>query len=350
MATNPDPFFSTLPQAIAATVGFSLTFATVFYSLERKRREKRTDNLRNELTGLKEQYENVVESIILTYANGRLTDESLANISKDPKRIREQAREQDEPAQLETWAHFKRINSCLDNICADNTYLLSKTEFEAFNDSIEILKYSYENRGDHSKELYRELQPGSTDSVPNGYYQEDIFNIEHGDWEDERVKTWLQRREGPARAGSDLTGTNLYSHGKVIDALRSDFSDVDSKKSGTIVNWNPILGKIIISCGILSITGIFLPVSFLTSSGGIDVLPVIGGNGIFVVQSLMIIVNLAISLYILALVYQRYKKDSSFNSGSTNQLFGLKTKYSDFKGWLQEYELCDESSENESPR
>jgi len=112
-------FFSTLAQSTAAIASFIIAISTIFYQLERRRVNERTDEVCDELTKLRQRYEFIIDTISGNF-DDRLGDEIdtpyLTDTNIGPNDLRKKI-DADEKLELSStalvWGLLYRIFTCL---------------------------------------------------------------------------------------------------------------------------------------------------------------------------------------------------------------------------------------------
>lgn len=273
---SPEWFFSTMAQSVAAIIGFIMAFTAVLYSLERQRREERTDDLRAELIDLRDKYIDILDKIESALFDRLFQDDIKDKIGdkdaqKRKKEIEEIIDEENikNPDTMFFWWHVNRITNLLDDIEGSSdpmSLLLDLDQMDKLRESIEwITNRLHPTDRDFLKQLYTELG-GKKD--PKNVISTNILTEKKEGLDpnmSERkatkdLKYWFKQKSTP-RIG--VTGNDLRSWRYLFNALDSDFDKVDKIKGYTILDFSPNSKKIIMVSGVLTIPGIFLPLLFL---------------------------------------------------------------------------------------
>ena len=158
---SPTQLFSMLTQAVAGIVGFVVSFGAVLYTLERQRRERRTERLREELRDFKSTYENVINAIWLATAAAPVTSDSVDEI--DLEQPEDQLRdmienEANEVDKILFSYHMMQLKTLLEDINPENDYLLPENDFQKFKNSIDwVTDYLDAGNRDQNIQLYIDL-------------------------------------------------------------------------------------------------------------------------------------------------------------------------------------------------
>lgn len=263
---NPAWFFSTLSQGTAAIVGLLVSARLIQYQLERQRRERRTEDLREEIQEFDEKFGHILSPMAGTFAKN--ADGSFWSqarflwISGDELNLRI-AMNSSMPVVTMYWAHMVRISHILMTGIHPSSnprahYLFSEEEFNRLRESITWLKNNVDERSPFIEYLYADLAiPG------NNPYTADVLDP---DPPGESLQDWLQRYQDYAtRHSTLLSGKNLQSYQRVFGELHQDFQRLDSLRENTIITFNPGINLFLAKASALILVGVILPLAAITS-------------------------------------------------------------------------------------
>lgn len=257
-------FFSTLSQGTAAIVGLLVSARLIQYQLERQRRERRTEDLREEIKEFEEKFGDVVPPMAgAFFENADLLIEStpsLYDIHTLPSNELNLkiAMDSSKPVVTLYWAHMFRVNHVLmedihPSPDPERHYLLSEEGFDTLRDSIKWLKTNMDQRSDFIEYLYADLEI-EADSP----YTANVLDV---DMPRESLHEWLQRHQN----WNPPSGKNLQSYQHVIGELYRDFQRLDSLRQNTIITFNSGIGIFLKKASALIIVGVILPLTAITS-------------------------------------------------------------------------------------
>lgn len=318
-------FFSTLAQVSATIVGFIVAFSAGLYPLERQRREDRTDRLRNALINFRNDYFKIIRSLSLIAHDGDVTTQGyLKDFGKDVEELREDIEEdtgqrgEDSPI---IWAHLYRIQELLEKVDAENDFLLTSEELDILGDSIQWL-YSYFNvANEDNQQFYYELSDlVNENQIPDGYYHDDVYDSGAGAVNSGNdVRIWItaesdgRHREwaGYSQNDSGISGKNLFSYATVLEYIHQDIEQVERRRSGTILNYEPRIKSIIWGVVGMTIIGVFVPSIFLlTPASGLEMLIIEGWN-LLIAQWLLLLLSGIAFAFLLFQVMKSIETDVS---------------------------------------
>lgn len=363
---SPEWFFSTIAQAAAAIVGFVIAFSAIIYQMERRRREQRTEELREHLSDLHSKYMDVIA--VMASGFGMRVDLHLESLGPSDPRYRDagpddypgehrglearaamqgyldtpletdaqefEARfdeweEADKSMTFVTHLHLLRVNELLGRMgpSEDITshYLLSTDEFEKLGESVGALAdiFGLRNLG-RGQQLYNELRGASDESAYGAFYskkafggpvEEDVAVDEVTDWLLEYVRPEIAdhlntlkrhlRLEDETEEDDDgrpFTADSIAMWSLVFDELASDFEDADIQRYNTILDPPPRMNRILTVSGLLLFIGVFVPLIFLLTVP--DTVPLLrfAGRGLLVFQFAVLSVVGILSVYLLNIV------------------------------------------------
>ncbi|WP_157972750.1 hypothetical protein [Haloprofundus halophilus] len=263
---NPAWFFSTLSQGIAAIVGLLVSARLIQYQLERQRRERRTEDLREEIQDFDEKFGHILSPMAGTFAES--ADLSFWSQSRflwlsGDKLNFDIAINSPTPVVTMYWIHMARISHVLMTGIYPSPnprahYLFSQKEFDRLRESITWLKENVDERSLFIEYLYADL--GIQGNKP---YTANVFNP---DPPGESLQDWLQRYQDYAtRHSTLLSGKNLQSYQRVFGELHRDFQRLDSLRQNTIITFNPGINTFLAKVSSLILVGVILPLAAITS-------------------------------------------------------------------------------------
>ena len=307
-------FFSTLSQATAAIVGLLVSARLIQYQLERQRRERRTEDLREETKEFEEKFGDVISPMAgAFFENADLLIEStpslyeIHTLSSDELNL-EIAMESSKPVVTLYWAHMVRVNHVLmedihPSPDPERHYLLSEEGFGTLRDSIKWLKTNMDQRSAFIEYLYTDL--GMEADSP---YTANVLDV---DMPRESLHEWLQRHYD----WNPPSGKNLQSYQYVISELHRDFQRLDSLRQNTIITFESGIGVFLKKASALIIVGVILPLTAITS----DVPEflswlVIDGAILFMYEMVLLIGTVFFTVVLLDDLRQEFENKSLLNN------------------------------------
>ena len=259
-------FFSTLSQGTAAIVGLLVSARLIQYQLERQRRERRTEDLREEIQEFDEKFGHILSPMGGTFA--RSADLSFWSHSRflwmsDNELNFEIAMDSSMPVVTMYWVHMARISHILMTGIHPSPnprahYLFSEKEFDRLRESITWLKKNVDERSPFIEYLYADL--GIQGNKPY------TANVLDPDPPGESLQDWLQRYQNYAtRHSTLLSGKNLQSYQRVFGELHRDFQRLDSLRENTIITFNPGINPFLAKASALILVGVILPLAAIAS-------------------------------------------------------------------------------------
>lgn len=262
----PAWFFSTLSQATAAIVGLLVSARLIQYQLERQRRERRTEDLREEIQEFDEKFGHILSPMAGTFAESAdlsfWSSSIFLPIPGDKLNLRI-VMDSSMPVVTMYWVHMARISHILMTGIHPSPnprehHLFSETEFDRLRESITWLKGNVDERSMFIEYLYADL--GIEGNKP---YTADVLNP---DPPGESLQDWLQRYQDYAtRHSTLLSGKNLQSYQRVFGELHRDFQRLDSLRENTIIAFNPGINPFLAKASALILVGVILPLTAIAS-------------------------------------------------------------------------------------
>lgn len=298
----PEWFFSTLAQASAAIVGFIVALAAIVYSLERQRRDNRSDRLREALIRFKNRYYRVVRAIsLLAHEGGVTTKPYLKEMDFETDALHEKvSRDSDQRGELAPifWAHARRVLKILDRVNPEGDYLLTAGELDALRKSIYWMKICVQIGGVLWEQLYRDLTNQTSVDVGRSQYREDTIRAQDPTDPGNIIERWLkhdsggEHREWAGYSDDDagLTGQNMFSLATVLQYLSYDIEEIEARRVGTLVDYNPNINKVLAGVAFMTVVGVFIPSIFLMTTPTAS-WPVLRGPSIASVQVILLILT-----------------------------------------------------------
>jgi hypothetical protein len=263
---DPAWFFSTLSQGTAAIVGLIVSARLIQYQLERQRRERRTEDLREEIQEFDKKFGHILSPMAGTFAgNADLSfwPQSRFLWVKEGKLNLKIAMNSSMPVVTMYWVHMARISHILMTGIHPSPnprahYLFSEKEFDRLRESITWLKENVDERSPFIEYLYADLWIQG-----NKPYTADVLDP---DPPGESLQDWLQRYQSYAtRHSTLLSGKNLQSYQRVFGELHRDFQQLDSLRKNTIITFNPGINPFLAKASVLILIGVILPLAAMTS-------------------------------------------------------------------------------------
>jgi hypothetical protein len=295
---SPEWFFSTLAQSSAALIGFIIAIATVQYQFERRRIDKRTEELRDELRKMKNKYRSIFTTISITLDDKGFDILANNHIHEYNKELTELVDEihsgkYENPRVIETAAYLARIGHLISQIKpSDNpreNYLIRKdkiTELSELGIGMLIWFSTLESQrkdgksgidfstfpsstfagrvdedGTSISELAHELGINEEIEYTTDFFEEDGFTT----GELNEITQFLDEHFEPENHTSPLTGTNLISLNRIFLQFENDMSNVRSKQNDTLLDYEPKIKPILKISVWLAVAGVFLPTLALST-------------------------------------------------------------------------------------
>lgn len=263
---NPAWFFSTLSQGTAAIVGLLVSARLIQYQLERQRRERRTEDLREEIQDFEDKFGHILPPITSTFAQSAdlsyWTESHTLAIAGEDLNL-DIAMNATLPVVTLYWVHLARISHILtmgNNPSSDpeEHNLFTQEEFDRLRESIGWLEQNLDQRSAFIDYLCADLGIQG-----NNQYTVDVFDP---DPPGESLQDWLQRhQEYAGRHSTLLSGENLQSYQRVIEELHEDFQRLDSLRANTIITYEPGINPFLAKASALILVGVVLPVAAIIS-------------------------------------------------------------------------------------
>lgn len=298
---DPAWFFSALAQSTASIAGLLVAARLIQYQLERQRRERRTEDLREEVQEFDEKFGHILPPMTGTFAGS--SDLSFWSqtrflwISGSELNLNI-AMNSSMPVITMYWAHMARISHILmtgvhPSSNPQEHHLFSEKEFDRLRESITWLKENVDERSPFIDYLYADL--GIQGNKP---YTKNILDP---DPPGESLQDWLQRHQDYAtRHSTLLSGKNLQSYQRVFGELHRDFQRLDSLRENTIITFKPGINPFLAKTVVLILVGVILPLVAITSSTP-DVLAwlVIDSTLLYLYQMLLLIGTVVLTIVLL---------------------------------------------------
>jgi len=324
---DPAYFFSTLAQVSATIVGFIIAFSVGLYPLERRRREDRTDRLREALRDFRDEYNGVVQVMsLIAHDGGVTTKEYLKDFSKDTDELRAEVRDDDDQRSEDApivWAHLYRIDQLLDRVSAENDFLLLPDELDALQNSLNWLYGYFDANNDSNKQFYFELSDLiDQDNIPENYYIDDVYDSGAGASNPEgNLRQWIRvESDGRHRSwvaysadDSGISGRNLFSFATVLEYMKQDFDEVEARNTGTILDYEPRTKYIIRGVLATSVVGVLLPMLFLfTPPQTLNTL-FVSGWSLYTAEWIILVLTAVAFVYLMYHVVKQFRQISEIN-------------------------------------
>lgn len=356
---DPAGFFSTLAQSIAVIIGFSIAIFVGLFQLERGRRRRRTEEVREELIDLRSKYRKPLSSINAIFSQiKRMADDPTrdfrdefleGNISSNE--LRNEVFEKNDfncPHVYLMECHTGRVSKYIYGISESEDptqhYLLSKDQIEMVKESSNIISGALliGNRevdgwpDNGTERLFNEISDETENlgEEQSGEYANQIHNFIEKEIEDsdigspnktidhlhsvfdvtilqpvfpsERFAQHFRKIDKFLRnnyQGNTFGDNNLISIGNVYDELDRDINKIDSVLGDTILYHEMNIKHTIGALVSLLVFGVFIPIASLIPTP-FDVFPFsIINENIIIYQSFLLVIAVAIILYLTYLLF-----------------------------------------------
>jgi hypothetical protein len=277
---NPAWFFSTLAQAVAAIVGLLVSLSAIQYQLERQRRERRTEDLRQATQAFQDKFEHIIAALgsgFAPVANKSFIGKTWnMNIPGDDINLDIVLNSHisilniayGAPIATLYWAHLSRISNILifgvePSSDPQSHYLFSDIHFDRLRESTRWLDTHLDGRSILIESLYDDLEiPG------NNHHVKDVFTT---NLPGQSVQDWLQQYQSYASDQTTLlSGKNIQSYRRVAGELHTDFRNLDSLRANTIRTFDPNINNILYKSALLMVVGVFIPmISMISNIDGV---------------------------------------------------------------------------------
>lgn len=306
---DPAWFFSTLAQSTAAIIGFIIAFSAVLYQLDRQRRERRTQELREELIDFEDEYDEVLVNARFLILDS-FPEEDTINEEGPAKFV---SGNEGIEMLFDAVRNFERISDLFDGLDHSpnpkRDYLISDEEFEELASAVEALSdtFSLEDSDGIRAELHRLTGIPKSDLWDANVFGYRVDSPKEADptCYSYNIQEWALGGSGTSRV---LTGQTLRSLNTVVRRLERDFHAVEAKKRNTLVGYEPDVKYPLFLSGILLVIGVFLPMLFIMSPP--SQLPQLDRTTIYIVQWVLVLGTLISSLNLLRLLANRISGSS----------------------------------------
>jgi hypothetical protein len=241
--------------------------SAIQYQLERQRRERRTEDLREETLEFTEKYGDILSPIAGEFF--RYSDNQYAILYDDLEKTGDDlnldiVQNSHTPVATLYYRHLTRVASIFiqePNPSADPNLhnLFSEKAFDRLRESSFWLKTHLDQRSMFMDNLYADLRINS-----NNPYTEDIFDPNPPG---ESIQEWLQRHQAYAsRHDTLLSGENLQSFLRVFEEFHGDFQRLDSLRQNSVLTFDTNINTILLKSLALLIVGVFIPIASLITN------------------------------------------------------------------------------------
>ena len=272
-------FFSTLAQASAAVIGFVVAVSAALYSIERRRVEKRTEDYRDALMELRNQYAFGLESLanMLDGETGGI-DQEAVEMPRTNDELEDYVISDQKPVSKLLLIHLRRILILFKRIEPQNEHLLSEDELKSLQRSVYWFYEHFNQLDDTSRKFIEEVSGRPYDEIERaatakifGDISSDVqsfsaFQIERWFSTFSQSRDEVERSEHEESGASNshyLTGDNFWSLMAISQRLSNEVRKASRKASGTIIQYDPGIRLVIRLTTYLLIVGVVIPTSFL---------------------------------------------------------------------------------------
>lgn len=308
---SPAWFFSTLAQATAAIIGFVIAFGAVLHQLERRHRERRTQELREELLDLKEEFlqrGGNISAMLQPFVTGDNFETVVEEVKTNNPDLKY-------PILAEMWYHTGRINVIAGNIDSapkpQDDFLLTLDEFDELKERANRLDEILSDEQNELDQVCSEIESKYDINNDNtfladvfGSLPDDSEHLPHNiaireDLHTKRLREDLEQQyEGtPLLESGDLTGRNLSSLSYWVRDLKDAIRRADAKKGNTILDYEPNIVSIIYAVGGLMAVGVFGPIAFLFTLPNQSI--ILEGLLLFIIQFVLLAATSFFSVFLL---------------------------------------------------
>ena len=267
MAT-PSQFFTALAQVSAAIIAFVIAISSVLYSIERERREQRTERLRESMFDFKGHSEKSLLKLIRmiedSASNGYYLRELKGQLDRQKRMINKGT-----SRTMTAHAFLSILTSRLWEIKGH----LSPSEMDEL--IVEIsqnhheldLRFNRENK--FNRELYQELTDSTDEETPEEYLLEQGVlgsnDEELVQWVNDEVEKHDVTLYHPHNPGEDVSfaGSELYLAFVILAVTRPLLDALKADKERTLIGYEPQITRILRLSVILLLVGVALPLAFL---------------------------------------------------------------------------------------
>lgn len=258
---DPVWFFSALAQAMSAIVGFVITIAAVIYQLDQNSRRERTENLRERLRHLENEYQPPINSIMEMLKqpyDDRMPTDFPPNSELSTTTIDELISEIERsyPIRDKIWLYCNYISYLLDRISEENEsseiYLLDIEEIEELvraTETVSELIYGGE------KTLQSRIeQESDQDSVS---VSEDLFKNENNEYIN--LDDWFTQHFDEYNQEQSLNGRNLLSIYNFFDEFNRDTQVILAESEHTTLSQDKYMKNLRWPMLLLLLFGVITP-------------------------------------------------------------------------------------------
>ena len=299
---DPAWFFSTLPQATAAIVGFLISLRAIQYQLEKQRRETRTRDARQDLLDFKEKYMDILHPIAGQFYHQ--PDSHVVGMAMNLSQPNDRnhlviAFGTERPTQALYYHHLVRVSEIIRTEIEpspdpESHYLLSDTAFRRLEESVTWLKDNFTQQSEFMEYLQADLEIDG--SSP---YVKDVFNP---DPPGESVRDWLLRYFSYAEEQQGIySGKSLQSFQRIVEELYNDYQRIDATRANTIADFDPKINEFLVRSVVVILIGVVLPAASLLSNvpAFLSVLA-IDSTSLYIYELSLLIVTFALILSLVA--------------------------------------------------
>ncbi|WP_049912762.1 hypothetical protein [Natrialba hulunbeirensis] len=320
---SPEEFFSSFAQISATIVGFVIAISTVLYSIEREKREERTDELRESLNDFFAHNHQLLSDLFHAFENTAPDDytDDFDQVSGDFDEAVQKAKELKEESDSEVviiYSHLAILYYSTLRLETRCDVRELKEIIRDFKSSLDALQHDYfHSENQFNRGLYKDLTKQDEDDIPDEYLLESgVFSrddtnpiVEH--LNENRISSPTNPHKSTVTPVV-LSGKELYTIRAVVNRLRIEFGSVRTKSYRTLIDYDPHIVQIIKLTIAIIVAGVVIPIAFLFSFPPILDSLQISGWDLFLSQMVLLIttVLIFISTIELLLVQLRPSKNN----------------------------------------
>lgn len=202
MTVSPDWFFSTLAQAVAASIGFLLAFLAAIYSTRKARVNDRTLRLLEHISEVESKFDPLLEAMSrhlvakagIPVEGGGIAEMKEIDLSQE--QLEQMAEGYEKPNARVLYANLERTQKILDFLVGPQPNNKKAKHLARLNETTNAMVDNV-GKAKNAMVLYGEIT--EEDEIPDGYGREDIFPLIP------EIQNWLESHYS-AEDGSTLVG------------------------------------------------------------------------------------------------------------------------------------------------
>lgn len=266
---SSESFFITLAQISASLTGFTIAIAIVIHQLESRERRKRTAELRDELEGVKQRYNNeVLYSVmeIIEQPFQGTVPENIDNIEKiSIKDLLENDYFDNNIHANQIWYLTYKLSNELSDVSPskkpDSHYLIPLEELKQISNSVGYINKHIDD-GNVGLRAEIERQRG----VGNMSLTKNIFDTNKTDYNG--YSSWLETTFSNYEQEGMRTGNDLHSLSEFFSKLEKDMNAIVKNANNTILDEETVFEGVFLKLAGAVLTGILLPILSLLNNPG----------------------------------------------------------------------------------